>query len=342
MTILPLRSEQDWVTVAFDAKAVAQAMDALDDLALPPTAYKHLPWPSLDAIIGGIGPGKLWYLPMYSGTGKTSILASLCESLVMRGDRVYCLPMESTPVEWMRHLACRQIGIDPGNVATGRQQERSDWPTVREELAHVYRGIRGRYGEWANLCISDAPDFNAETITAALEEAAEFRADWVIVDHVDHLGLVEKQSEYQVSFHGNKAMRDVGKDLGLRILASSQLKDGIGKTNPLERHMLPPESMIKWGAHKRELATGMIGGCWPLRMAGVSKEELQAYRDRRLKARDVCEPDTVCLGVMKHRDLGKHWGEHVYLRVQNGKVEDIGQEWYTSQMQHGIYTASRL
>lgn len=335
--------EDEALARGFAAQRAEYVQGAIADNRLAAESYKHLPWPSLDGIVGGIAPGKLWYWPLYSGSGKTTILTSLCEALVQRGDRVYCVPMESTPKEWLRHLVCRHVGVDAGEIATGKTQSQPGWQLLRKQMNEVYLSMIDSRGLWDNLLISKIPDFSADAITAALLEAEDFGADWVIVDGPDHLAVVPKQNEYQVSFHGNKAMRDVGKDLGLRVMASSQLKDDIAKQNRLALHMLPSENAIAWGGHKRQLATGMIGGCWPLRFSGVSKEDLAAYRDRKLSRAQVCEPGMMCLGVMKHRDLGKFWGEHVFLEVEQGKVLDrVPQEFYRAQLEHGIRTGDRL
>lgn len=332
MTAAQLRDEMAAIQVEMATMALDQSADA----------YKHLPWPSLDAVVGGIGPGSLWYVALFSGFGKTTLLSTFVEMALAAGERVYVMPLEATPNLFRTHLAARAVGVHPGDLLSGAYKAWPDAREVRDRVVRELERVRGQADRWTRLHISGATAFDEASVEHALDEAAAVDADWLVVDHVDHLGVQDRLSEYQVSFRANKALSDGVKQTGLRALASSQLAHTLTRGDCLARHRLPSEDMIKFGAHKRELADGVLVGCRPLRVDGVDKETLAAYRATTVPMTQVVEPNCMLLGLMKHRLYGERTGARVYLRVENGRVLDVDQSQYTGAALHGIHTGSRL
>lgn len=315
----------------FNAESAAgQAGLAAIEMDREAKDFLHLPWPSLDAIVGGIPPATLWYLALFSGFGKTTWLATFAELALARGERVYVMPLESRPHTFRTHLAARKLGYHPGDLLSGAYLHWPDPLTVKARMINELDRMRQADTEWRGLKVSAAQAFDADTVETALLEAADFRADWVLIDHVDHLATHDRESEYQVSYRGNKRLADLTKATGARVIASSQLNFTLTRGNPLALHTIPSEDMIKFGAHKREVSDGMLAGCRPLKVAGIDPAVLKAYRARLVGVHEVVEPGCMLLGVTKHRLYGEHVGKRVYLGVERGRVVDVNQDLYTS------------
>lgn len=310
----------------FRDRATEELADSETELDRPLGDYLSWPWRCMDQIIEGVAPGRTTYMGLMSGFGKTTILTSFCEAALAKGQRLYCMPLESTPAEWRKHLVCRRLDLDPGDILTGAYRRWPDWQHIRKRLRQEHARLMDHGDEWANMILSHAKDFSPETVQVALEEAAEVDADWVLIDHVDHIDLHARRSEYQTSVAGNKLMVDLTKELGLRTIASTQLKEREMKQNPLFFHRPPTVDLIRYGDHKHHLADVVLTGCWPLRYRPeVTKEDLLAYRDRKLSIHDVAEPNVICLEVLKHRQRGKNRGRRCFLRVPKGRVQETDQ-----------------
>src|SRR5688572_17114855 len=114
---------------ALDVNKVAsdQVCGALIDLDRRPEEYLHLPWRSLDELVGGIPKGEIWFLAGFSSQGKTTFLASAIDAWFEEGKRIYWLGLESRGKTLRTHWACKRLGIDAGEVLTGQLKASPNW-----------------------------------------------------------------------------------------------------------------------------------------------------------------------------------------------------------------------
>jgi len=170
----------------------------------------------------------------------------------------------------------------------------------------------------------------------AAGEAHESKADWFLVDHVDHLGTGQGQSEYSVSFEANEALFELKNEYGFRVIASSQVNHQVTKGNPLAYFTSPQDDWIKFGSHKKEKADGVLTGCRCLKFGGVDDEILKKFRNKEVPMSEVAEPGVLLMALLKHRKYGERLGQRCHLGVERGRVIDLPD--VERGYQHGIRT----
>lgn len=314
-------NDPDLVVEVQDPATVAreQAQSAFDAISRPASAYLRMPWEPVDRIVGGVPPGDVWYVGGFSGDGKTLFLTSLTLAGLALGWRVYYLGLESKSNVIRTHFACKELGLDAGDLLSGKYLEWSNAAEIREsvrvELARQSRDVAA-----TNLRISQAPNLTASVVQSEYLSAAAYGATVVIVDHVDH--LADSQNAKTASDAVQSMILEMTQELGVVTLAASQLNLDTIRGNKALRHMPPAENCWKYGNKKREVASGMLAIYRPLRLSGVDKNDMARFRDGDLLPRDVCEPDTMAVSCTKHRLYGAHENHRALLGVRQGRVTD--------------------
>lgn len=320
--IHPLHLDNDSSLPLPPAKeAILQAEEAIEDLDRPASDYLHFPWKAVDALVGGIAPGQLWYAGAFSGHGKTTLLMSLLDELFNQGKTIYFMGLESRPKVLRTQWACRRLGLDAGEVLSGGLSLRADADFIRSRLKQEIKAMST--GEMAErVYLSPRKFVDSEGIEKAANEARAIEADVFMVDHVDHL-QGEGRGLWEQSVRANKTLHEMTLEYGLRTMAATQFNMEMIRGNRLGMHSSPQANAVYMGNHKRQIATGMIGLYRPLKFAGLSTEELKGFAKGNGEPQDVCEPNVMAVSVMKHRLFGNHEGRRAFLRVERGKVTDL-------------------
>lgn len=320
----------------FDINPHLQVSDEVDaairDLERPPEAYHHMPWGALDQVMGGMPGGEVCYVAAFSSSGKTTFLTSLLnEYFDNTAKRVYYMGLESKPKTLRTHWACKRLGYDAGDLLSGKFHE---WANRDEAVMEIKREIRTQFigDKLDRVRFCPTSYINAEKIYKAADQAAEFGADIFIIDHVDHIEGSNSQSDYKASREATQAILNIAQEYGFLMLPATQLNNEAVKQNRIALHLPPQPQHVKFGGHKRETATWMIGVYRPLRVAGVEPEVLKAINAGVHKNPfDACEPNTMAAVFMKHRFYGNREWQRVYLRCERGRVMDADQTIYTAK-----------
>ena len=310
----------------FDIDPLVQATDetleAISDLYRPATAYHRMPWPALDQVMGGMPGGEVLYVAAFSSSGKTLFLTSLLNEYFDNSDKkIYYMGLESKPKTLRTHWAAKRLGFDSGDFLTGEFLKWPNWKSLREQLeAEIYSQHSGAKFERVKFCPTRY--INAESIKRAAEQAKDFGADIFIIDHVDHIEG-SGQGTYEQSLQSNRAILNIAQDYGFLMVPATQLNNDAVRLNPVALHLPPRPHHVKFGGHKREGATWMLGLYRPLRLSGVTVEELRNVNSGLTNSLEICEPQTMAAVFMKHRPYGNREGRRVNLRVENGRVMDL-------------------
>lgn len=333
MRLVPCdRDEADVTLLDPHAQATEQAQEASNALMAQPEDYLRFPWSALDAVLAGIPRGQLWYLCAFSGDGKTTFLTSVVLEWMAQGKTVYYMGLETTPAILRTHFACKTLGYDAGDLLSGAYLKWHNAAAVKSAVrAELRRMAVVEQAEERKLLISDAAYLDVATVRAEAALAVDAGAEILIVDHVDHLSGAGRL--YDMSVAVNKALLDVARDYGLWVIAASQYNNDAVRGNRALRYMMPQPTYIYMGSHKRQYADGLIGLYRPLKVAGVDKSTLKAFRAGMGNTADILEPNTMAVGVMKHRLYGSREGSKIYLRVEHGRVLDANQALYTGKTQ---------
>ena len=318
-------------------EASDQVVDAILDLNRAPASYLHWPWPALDHMTGGMARGDVWYVVAFSGIGKTTFLSSATNRWLDQGQRVYVLPLETQPKRFRTYLACQRLGIKPGDAFSG-ELRRSNSPQLGPLETELRAQVHSPTCD--HLRVKSVPEINMARFRAACEDAAENKADVLIVDHIDHIEAGDGSNLYAESMKVNRSALTLAQDLGLLLVLSSQLNtEAVRGNDHLAKFAAPREQHIKFGGHKREVATGMLGLYRPVR-GPLAGEPADAYKDVMHRARagemepqQALMPQTMGVVYMKDRNYGTD-GRKALLSVTNGRVED--REEHRDDRRYGI------
>jgi len=301
---------------------LAQVGDAQAFLDLGAERFLRLPWPRLDATIGGTMPGTLSFLAGHPGGGKTSFLLTLMLRLLAEGRRVYYAGLESRPNILRTQIACRVLGIDHGAVLAGNAQSLPDWPDVRARLVAELERQRDLDGPYGRLRF--APHAHVDTAAACdiMAEGADFGADLVVVDHIDHVTADGKQGLYAESRHVVQVFDSLSKQHGLKTLAATQTNWTGRSGDPYRNHRPIQEEHLFMGGHKMHVAHWVLGVYRPLEGGRVPKDLDKMIRGGERPITDALAKHTVAVNVLKSRVLGD--GKHaiVPLGFWRGEVLD--------------------
>lgn len=308
--------------------AADQATDAVSLLAKPASAYLHLPFTGLDSLVGGIAPGDVWFVAAFSGNGKTALLMSTVKRILAEQGTVYYMGLESRPHILRTHLACLRLGYDVGAVLSGAAKSWSEWDSIRAELVadlHQQRALKSG----SRLLVDSQAAISEQGVEPALRQAHHNHADLVIIDHIDHLELGTGNAHDQSRRVAQVLLR-YAQEYELRLMIATQLNNETARGDRLAIYQPPQPHHVYMGAHKRMIATGMLGLYRPTR-AGASKEELAAVRLGNAEPKTILEPGTMGVVCMKHRYFGAREGSRSLLRVERGRVTDFPEkDLYTS------------
>jgi hypothetical protein len=300
-----------------------QARAAEQHLNQPASAHLHLPFRALDSLVGGISPGDVWFVAAFSGNGKTSLLMSLVLRLLSEGKTVYYMGLESRPYILRTQLACLRLGYDVGEVLSGAAKQWSAWDSIRAEIVTDLKQQRALKAGYQFL-VDGQSAIQADGLTPALHAAAMAKADLVIIDHIDHLQLGDGGSIYDQSRKVTHLLLHLAHEYRLRLFIATQLNNEAAKGDRLAIYQPPQPHHVYMGAHKRMIATGMLGLFRPTR-PGLSKEEVNAVRNGIAEPKTILEPNAMGVVCMKHRFFGHREGARATLRVERGKVDDLSE-----------------
>lgn len=282
--------------------------------------FLTMPWRAVDDLVSGIGEGDIWFAGGFSGDGKTTFLTSAVDRWYESGKRIYYLGLESRPKILLTHWACKRLGLDAGEVLSGLSLGWHDWPARRAELSGMIRSLEEGQTA-AQVHFSPTEFVDGPALRQAMRDAKEFGADLLILDHIDHVEG-ESGTTYEVSREVCVTLLREAQATGMRCLVATQFNNDAVRNNRLGRYLPPQPNYVYMGGHKRQIAAGMLGLYRPLRH-GLEAEEMRAFQRGTLEPKDVCEPSTMAVSVMKHRLFGNREGQKVYLRIEKGKATDM-------------------
>lgn len=320
-----------------DAIARNQTRKAIKLLDRTEDDFLRMPWSSLDQVVSGMSAGDIWFIGGFSGDGKTTALTSAVDCWYEAGKRIYYLGLESRPNVLKTHWACKRLGIDAGEVLSGKALRWADWQERKAELVGMIRSLdEGQTA--AQVHFSPTEFMDAQALEEAMRNAREFGADVLILDHIDHIEG-SRGSPYEVSREVCMTLLREAQASGIRCLVATQFNNEAIKGNRAGRYLPPQPGHVFMGGHKRQIASGMLGLYRPLKQ-GLDVDTMRNFQRGLLEPQDVCEPQTMGVVCMKHRLFGNHEGKRVFLGVQRGKVMELPERDQPNV--HGIRTTRQF
>lgn len=315
----------------FQAEEAMRAISRTEDKFLRP------PFAGLATAIGDIPEGDLWYAGAFSGDGKTAFFTSLALALVEAGKRVYYVPTETPPRVVRAHFACKSLGYDVGDFLSGAYLT---WPHA-QECRNAIRDELKRQTDLKTLWVAESGLLTALRLEGEAAHAQELKADCFIVDHIDHVEGTGT-SLWEASISANKTLLHIAQTYGHRVFAATQFNLEATKGSRTMRHLPPKENVVYMGNYKRTIASGMLGIYRPLKLLDLDIDLLKRFNqgDTAVEPKDILEPNTMAISIMKHRLYGAREGKKIMLNVHHGRVQDIDPR--DAGPLHGIRTTGRI
>jgi KaiC/GvpD/RAD55 family RecA-like ATPase len=322
---------------SFYEASYGQTQEATQRLNLPPEAFVHWPWADLDTLVGPMAPGEVHYVLAFSGRGKTTFVTSLVDALLHGGVPLSIAPLEITPDTWRIWLACFRAGVVPGDALQGhliRAERAGDLQAAeaRRAIKRELAALTDLSQPWhERLFVSDCRSLTPTLAERLCDEAADFGAKLLVVDHGDH--IAESRDVMAMVTGVHKGLLRGAQRNNLAVLVTSQCNQDVTKGDGLMSYMPPQESHVKFGGIKREVCTTMLGLFRPLRGRAPGEaprtegtrrvdpyiEQLRAVRKRLAQAHTVLLPNVTGIDVMKHRHRGSVEGHQCHLGYEHGR-----------------------
>lgn len=277
------------------------------------TKCPQTPWDSVNRVIGhGLLPDQFWVLAASSGHGKSTALMNLLAAWVEEGRRVYMLPLEQ-PTDVMRiYWAALAFNYPTKYVL------RNAWhllpPTAKE---YVAEHIRWQRGEGASLVhFSDERFVDEGKLVRAMEEAAEFGAEVVVVDHLHRLGLTG-HDRYAAWESMCNRVKELANSFRIPVIGAAQINERKQKGDRLRAFFPPQVDDIQNGKILEQVSDVVMAAYRPLR-ADITAAEIKEVR-MGSPVKPCLAQNTIGIHVLKSRIEGEI-GDVLQLGYKGGKI----------------------
>lgn len=304
------------------AEQDVQVGEALAFLDLNADAFLRYPFTALDRALGGLAPGRPHWFAAHTGTGKSSLVNTLAKHWgIVEHKRCAIAGLEAAANELRTMLACRVLGIDHGELFKGNLQRLSGWADLRAVLKAEIARQRTDDAYTEHFRFSPFERLTADNTRAICEQAAEWGADVLFIDHVDHMDTTHNGGrERAESLAIVQVLNALTKSYGLRAIVTSQTNREGKAANPMRDHYPLGGEMIRHGDHKMQEAGAFCGLRRPIKR-DVTTDELSDARRDRSKIPGILAPNTMAVNVMKDR-YGHAAGDDIWLGFWRGEVCD--------------------
>lgn len=306
-----------------DGEASQQIDEAKAELDLTPDDYLKWPWAKMHEDIGGIGPGTVHIILCPSKGGKTTLCLSATEAWCKQGKKVLYGGFEMKAKVLRRMFAALAVGIDPGDIGSGKWLEWQDYQAWRDRMVGAYMDQERPEHWYQNLRFTSFESVGTQEVTSMMETAHAWGADAVIIDHCDEI-KVERRSETETSNAAMRLIRDLTKKYDLRTIVTSQTNQTGKQFDRFRDHRPAREEHVKHGGVKREVATTMTSFYRPLKV-GLTREEKERVEAGELEIGSVLLTGANAYSIMANRNYGSHLGRRGYVGWERGRIVEPSQ-----------------
>ena len=317
LCVIAERTRQDEAHRILAGEADAQIDEAEKFLDLSKQDFLHWPWSTLDNAIGGMAPGTLHYIVCPSKGGKTTLCRSAVAEWCKQGKKVLYGGFEMKAETLRTMFAADDCGLDPGDILTGAWLRFDNYDALRARMKDAYLQQRRADHWYQNLRFTSFERVGEKEVREMMTQAAAWKADVVIIDHVDHISA--SGSLYEASVKTNELLLQLTKASGMRTIITSQT-NGAGKGQDSWRDHKPVrEEVVKFGSHKKEIATTMMGFYRPLK-PGMRKEEREQVEFGERNMSDFLLDGANAFNIIGHRAYGARNGMRGYVGWERGRI----------------------
>lgn len=174
---------------------------------------------------GGLHPSDLIIVAGESSHGKTSFASSMVLNAVLNGSRVAFYSMEMTARQMMARMTAIRSGVSANHILYN--------PLTHTELADVDRAVGEIMNAPGNLYMDDRSTSSIETIISSIRtNKIRNNIDGAVVDYLQILNVnMRNTNKEQAMGDVARRLKNLAKDLGIWIVALSQLNRADGEPN---------------------------------------------------------------------------------------------------------------
>jgi replicative DNA helicase len=329
--------QPDRANALLDAKMISndQTNTAMRNLFADPGECVEFPYPSLDAIVGRIAPGRLVFVMANTGQGKTTLMLDTLDRWAERHVQVDYVGTEQEPEELRTKWACLRVDV-PAGVAVNRQWDKYDMGEYwREKVVEEMAKIDDAYARQVKF----HPDkfVTLAKIEAAAKDAALRGAKVLMVDHIDRVETGATDSEYLALKRIVRRLKELARDHKMVLIVASQVNRKSREGDRLAAYR-PPQLHHMQGAATKEHEADVVLGVWrPIRQRKGSETPkefsalLKAARAGDTAPLDVVDSNVMAVVCLKHR-TENHEGMRCKLSLYHGRLTDLSERdrWTTA------------
>ena len=298
--------------------AEAQVERARRFLDLTPRDFLRWPWKAMDDVVGGMAPGTVHGIVCPSKGGKTTLMRSAAKAWIQQSCRVFYGAFEMPATTMRTMYAADDCGLDPGDVLSGLWQTFGHYDELRPRMKAAYEEQLNPLSPYKRLRFSSFESVDERAVRGMMEQAHDWGADAVILDHIDHLSIGTGRS-YEMSIGALDLLEKLTKRYALKCIFTSQTNYDGRSQDKFRDHRPVLDTSVKMGGKKKEICTTMLGFYRPLKL-GFSKEEKAQVAWGEKSPYDFLWPDVNAFNLMAHRGYGRRVGQRDYLGWERGQI----------------------
>ncbi len=174
---------------------------------------------------GGLHPSDLIVIAGESSHGKTSLATSMALNAVMNGSRIAFYSMEMTATQIMARMTAIRSGVSANHILYN--------PLNAGELQKVDAAVGGIMNAEGNVFVDDRSTSNIDTIISSIRtNKLRNNIEGAVVDYLQILNVnMRNTNKEQAMADVARRLKNLAKDLGIWIIALSQLNRADGESN---------------------------------------------------------------------------------------------------------------
>ena len=174
---------------------------------------------------GGLHPADLVIIAGESSHGKTSFANSIVLNAIASGARIAFYSMEMTAVQMMARMTAIRSGVPANHILYN--------PLSTEELGQVDTAVGGLLNLQGNLYMDDRSTSSIDAIISSIRtNKIRNNIDGAVVDYLQILNVnMRNTNKEQAMADVARRLKNLAKDLGIWIIALSQLNRADGEPN---------------------------------------------------------------------------------------------------------------
>lgn len=170
--------------------------------------------PKLDALLGGLQPGRVYALGARAKMGKSVLAWQIAMNVALAGHTVAGFSLEMTNEELIQRLACNLAGVRSYGILHPKAMDDTEWARLSSAMAQLTA---------CPLLLSDRMDMTIEQIEAHARQA---KAKLIVLDYLQLVEQPRLETEATRLAHITRRVKKMAKDCDCSVIEVFQVNRG--------------------------------------------------------------------------------------------------------------------